>query len=88
MNIRVDRKELLRVLSLFKAKAARHKHSNHVCKSVHLRVAFGQDDDAIHEGVRLASLQFKKTFSGGVLLTALGDLWIPSIFLSTYARHD
>ena len=51
MNIRIDRKELLRVLSLFKAKAVQHKHSNHVCKSIHLRVAFGQDDDAIHEGV-------------------------------------
>ena len=78
MNIRVDRKELLRVLSLFKAKAARHKHSNHVCKSLHLRVTSGQDDDAIHEGVMwgagLQICKFKKTFSGGVLLTALGDL--------------
>ena len=26
------------------------------------------------KGVRLTSLQFKKTFLGGVLLTALGDL--------------
>ena len=51
MNIRVDRKELLKALSLFKVKALRHKHSNHVCKSVLLRVTSGQDDDAIHEGV-------------------------------------